>query len=269
MMADTRVKKTMGTGMGVSKRRAADPRNGRDELQAQRLMLPGLAACAACGACYDAHDGAGAIKAQGLRAHPSVPSSPAPAAPPPAPASGRSWLHPAGSIQPTSRFACTVRDSPALRPLPPASHYKPLQGCPSSLYTLSPRRSHSSPCATTTCLPAPPRAARRRVKPGVARHLSRRSHSRRVPGCESAVHRGRHARRCRLTLKLPPVAVQHARVPGETKGTYVQCARQPGVAQHSAHPPRSNALQLHSLPIHLFRSAAAEKSDCASWTCAC
>lgn len=125
----------------------------------------------------------------------------------------------------------------------------PLQGCPSSLYTLSPRRSHSSPCATTTCLPAPPRAARRRVETGVARHLSRTSHSRRVSGCESAVHRGRHARRCRLTLKLPPVAVQHARAPGETKGTYVQCARQPGVAQHSAHPPLSNALQLHSLPI--------------------
>lgn len=145
MMADTRVKKTMGTGMGVSKRRAADPRNGLDELQAQRLMLPGLAACAACAACYDAHDGAGTIKAQGLRAHPSAPSSPAAAAPPPAFAA-------AGSIQPTSRFVCTVRDSPALRPLPPASH-KPLQGAACHCKAVRRVSTHSLP-ADPTSLPA-------------------------------------------------------------------------------------------------------------------
>lgn len=141
MMADTRVKKTMGTGMGVSKRRAADPRNGLDELQAQRLMLPGLAACGACAACYDAHDGAGAIKAQGLRAHPSAPSSPAPAAPPPAFAA-------AGSIQPTSRSVCTRLTSPA-----PVAAGKPLQGAACHCKAVRRVSTHSLP-ADPTPLPA-------------------------------------------------------------------------------------------------------------------
>lgn len=192
MMADTRVKKTMGTGMGVSKRRAADPRNGLDELQAQRLMLPGLAACAACAACYDAHDGAGAIKAQGLRAHPSAPSSPAAAAPPPAFAA-------AGSIQlaPSSQRAalyvqCETHQPCARCRQQATSHCKVLHATArlsvESLHTLSPpipllslrydnptslpalRQSHRrrrcrhapcvTPCSSTCC--SPPDQNRRR-----------------------------------------------------------------------------------------------------------